>query len=164
MSSFANLFNKTPNANGKFTKPYYSLRNCHADKVLDVAQDGPHAGSTILWKGYGGENQQFTLVQDGADFFIKSKKNGQFLTVESAANGARIYTAPKSNQPNQRFRVDESKPGSKDRVIYTYAGKALDVLEGSKADGARVSQWDYNGNQNQLWNFCDPKNITSSSS
>lgn len=113
MSGFASLFTKTKNENGKFTKPYYSLRNVRADRVLDVAQDGPNAGSTILWDGYAGENQQFTLVPEGDQFYIKCKKNGQFLTVENNSNGARVYTAPKSNQPNQKFRIQESKPGSK---------------------------------------------------
>lgn len=86
------------------------------------------------------------------------------MTVESAANGAKIYTAAKNNQANQLFRVDDAKPGSSDKVIYTYCGKALDVLEASKKNGARVSQYDFNGGKNQLWNFCDPKDITSSSS
>lgn len=36
-------------------------------------------------------------------------------------------------------------------------------MEAKKDNGARVSQYDYNGNKNQLWNFCDPKDITSSS-
>lgn len=161
---FDALFNKTKNANGKYKKPYYSLRNVNANRVLDVAQDGPEAGSTIIWEGYAGENQQFTFTQDGPDYYIKCRKNGQYLTVESNQNGARVYTAPKNNQPNQRFRVDDAKPGSTDKVIYTYCGKVLDVLEGGKKNGARVSQYDYNGGKNQLWNFCDPKNITSSSS
>lgn len=125
--SFGGLFNRTQNENGKYRKPYYSIRSVHADRVIDVAQDGPNAGTTILWEGYAGENQQFTLSQEGPDWYIKCKKNGQYLTVESAANGARIYTAPKSNQPNQKFRIDE-KQGSKEHVIYTFCGKALDIL------------------------------------
>ena len=69
-----------------------------------------------------------------------------------------------NKQPNQKFRVDDAQPGSTDKVIYTFSGKVLDVLEGDKKNGAIVSQYDFNVNKNQLWNFCDPKNITSSSS
>lgn len=163
MQGFKDMFHKTKNVDGKFKRAYYSLRNVHADRVLDVANDGPHAGTTIIWDGYAGDNQCFTLIQEGPDWYIKCKKNGQFLTVESAANGAKIFTSPKSGQPNQKFRIDDKKPGSKQHVIYTYCGKALDVLEAKKDNGARVSQYDYNGNKNQLWNFCDPKDITSSS-
>lgn len=67
------------------------------------------------------------MVQQGPDYFIKCKKDKKYLTVESAADGARVYTAAKSNQPNQKFRIDETKSGSKEYVIYTFCGKVLDV-------------------------------------
>lgn len=54
---------KQKNQSGKYTKLYYSLRSVHSGKVMDVAQDGPFKGSTILWEGYAGDNQSFTLVQ-----------------------------------------------------------------------------------------------------
>jgi hypothetical protein len=43
------LFERTKNQNGKYKKPYYSIRSVLSGKVLDVAKDGPHQGSTILW-------------------------------------------------------------------------------------------------------------------
>jgi hypothetical protein len=49
MHHITDHFHKTPNQNGKFTKPYYSIRSVHADKVIDVAQDGPNVGTLILW-------------------------------------------------------------------------------------------------------------------
>lgn len=63
MHKVKDLFKRTKNENGKYKKPYYSLRSVHADKVLDVAQDGPSVGTTIIWEGYAGENQCFTMVQ-----------------------------------------------------------------------------------------------------
>jgi len=53
--------------------------------------------------------------------------------------------------------------GSRNFLIITYCGKALDVLEQKKKSGSRVSQYTINEGKNQLWNFCDPKEITSSS-
>lgn len=158
-----NIFNKTKNADGKYKRPYYSLRSVHSNRVLDIAQDGPNKGTAIQWEGWGGENQCFTIIQEGPSWYIKSKLNGQFLTVEGPQDGAKIFLSPKSGQDNQKFRIDE-KQGSKDHVIYTYCGKVLDVLEWKKDNGARISQYTYSGGKNQLWNFCDPKDITSSSS
>jgi len=40
----------------------------------------------------------------------------------------------------------------------------LDVAGAGKKDGTQVVQWEFNGGKNQLWNFNDPKEITSSSS
>ena len=157
------LFKKQKNQNGKYTKTYYSFRSVHADRVLDVAQDGPFKGTTIIWDGYAGANQCFTLVQEGMNWLVKCKQNDSFLTVESDANGAKLYLAPKSNDPKQRFRIDENK-GSTDHFIYTFCGKVLDCAGQGKKNGTQVVQWDYNGGKNQQWNFCDPKEITSSSS
>lgn len=122
------FFHKQQNTNHKFQRQFYSLRNVHADRVLDVAQDGPNVGTTILWEGYGGDNQTFTVIQEGPDYYLRCKKNGQFLTVESAANGAKVFLSAKNGQANQKFRIDPSHHKPKDYVIYTYCGKALDVL------------------------------------
>lgn len=75
------LFKKQKNPNGKYTKPYYSFRSVHSGKVLDIAQDGPYKGTTIIWEGYGGLNQTFTLVQEGANYLIKCKQGNLYLTV-----------------------------------------------------------------------------------
>jgi hypothetical protein len=81
MHNIANLFNRTKNPNGKYKKPYYSIVSKKAGKVLDVAQDGPCQGSLIIWDGWAGPNQSFTIIQDGADYLIKCRKDGGYLTV-----------------------------------------------------------------------------------
>lgn len=163
MPSFFDRFRRTKNANGKFKKPYYSIQSVHAEgKVLDVAQDGDHKGSLILWDGYGGQNQQFTIKQKGPFYYLKSKKDNRYLTVEGPHDGARIYASDKLKSDNQKFTLD--KRGDHEYVIYTFFGKCLDVHEGSKKNGATIVQWSENGGKNQLWTLCDPKNITSSSS
>jgi hypothetical protein len=112
MKNIANLFARTKNPNGKYKKPYYSIVSKKAGKVLDVAQDGQFQGSLIIWDGYAGENQQFTIIQDGNDFLIKCKKNNGYLTVESDMDGAKIFTYPQPGQ-NSRFQLCETKNGSK---------------------------------------------------
>lgn len=106
----------------------------------------------------------FTLVQKGSGYCLKCKQGNKYLTVESSADGARIFAAAKSGQANQTFKIEEKEPDSKEYYIYTYCGKVLDVFEGNKHKGTPIVQWEFNGGENQLWNFCDPKNITSSSS
>lgn len=44
-----NFFDKQKNADGKYQRPFYSFRSVHADKVLDIAQDGPSKGTAIVW-------------------------------------------------------------------------------------------------------------------
>ena len=107
------FFKRTDNANGKYRKPYYSLNCVASGRVLDVAQDGDYQGQTIIWDGYGGENQQFTLKQKGPDHYLKCKKDNLYLTVSGPEDGAKIYAAPKNKSETQRFRLDEREPGSK---------------------------------------------------
>lgn len=76
-----NIFNKTKNADGKYKRPYYSIRSVHANKVIDIAQDGPHQGSAIIWEGWAGDNQCFTIIQDGPDWYIRCKQENLYLTV-----------------------------------------------------------------------------------
>ena len=159
------MFNKEKTDTGKYKKPYYSLLSVHCDKVLDLSGGGEQEGNIIIWKSNKGENQSFAFSSCGVgEYNIKCKANGQFLTVADASNGARIYTAGKTNQPNQKFRIEEKEAGKKEHIIYTFCGKVLDICEASKKDGAQVIQYDFSGSKNQLWHFCDPKNITSSSS
>lgn len=57
------MFKRQKNPNGKFKRAYYSLRSVHSNRVLDIAQDGPYAGTAIIWDGYAGDNQCFAFVQ-----------------------------------------------------------------------------------------------------
>jgi hypothetical protein len=104
------LFHRQKNDNGKYKKPYYSLVSVKAGKVLDIAQDGEHKGKSIIWDGYAGDNQSFTLAQEGPVYYIKCKQGGLYLTVEGPQNGASFYLSPKQKgNQNQQFKIDEKK-------------------------------------------------------
>lgn len=105
MNKIKDIFSRQKNTNGKYKKPYYSIVSRKAGRVIDLAQDGPHVGSLIIWDGYNGDNQAFTVIQNGPDYLIKCRKNKGYLTVESAADGARIFTAAQPG-PQSRFRLD----------------------------------------------------------
>lgn len=105
MQGITNFFNKVKNPNGKYKKPYYSIVSKKAEKVIDLAQDGQHQGTLIIWDGYGGDNQSFTITQSGPDVLLKCRKTGGYLTVESAADGARIFSSPQAG-PTSKFRID----------------------------------------------------------
>ena len=48
------------------------------------------------------------MKQKGPNYYLKCKQNKQYLTVESAQNGAKFYLSPKTGQQNQQFRIDEA--------------------------------------------------------
>lgn len=94
-----NIFNKTKDQGGqKYTRPAYSLRNVHSEKVLDIKQDGENQGTAVIWKGWGGDNQVFSFIPQGDKYLIRSKKKSAgnkelFLTVDGPADGAKVYLA-----------------------------------------------------------------------
>lgn len=93
----------------KYKKPYYSFRSVKAGKVIDLCQEGQNQGTLIIWDGYGGENQQFTLKQKDGEFYFKNRQTKQYLTVEGPHDGARIFASPKTRGQNQRFRIEEKE-------------------------------------------------------
>ena len=87
---FFDIFRRTDNANGKFRQPQYSVQSVHAEgKVLDVCQEGENPGSFmwIMWDGYAGENQMFTIKQKGPDVYFTCKKDKLYLTVDGPQDG-----------------------------------------------------------------------------
>ena len=81
MHAIKNIFHRQKNENGKYTKSYYSITSRKAGKVIDVAQDGPHKETLIIWDGYNGDNQAFTIIQNGPDYLIKCRQGKGYLTV-----------------------------------------------------------------------------------
>ncbi len=83
--------------------------------------------------------------------------NGQIsvnLSGCNASSGYRIYITPGSGTVPDTGIVS----GGTYKLINRASGKALDVSNGSTADGADVIQWGYSGNINQKWVLTDTGN------
>lgn len=55
------IFNKKKAQPGNLIKPYYSFRSVHANKVLDIAQEGENKGTATIDKGYAADHQSFAI-------------------------------------------------------------------------------------------------------
>lgn len=163
MQKIKDLFHRTQNNNGKFTRPYYSVVSRLADtRVFDIAKDTANKGFLMLWDGYNGDNQAFTVIQEGGNYYFKCRLGG-YLTVEGPNDGAKFYLS-KDKRPESVFRLQETKEGSHNYIIYTYCNKVIDVYNCKKDNGTLIIQYTYNGDKNQQWYLNDPKNLTDSSS
>jgi pectate lyase len=58
---------------------------------------------------------------------------------------------------NEELPTTPEDPGfsqnSTYRIVNRFSNKALEIYESSTQNGARVTQWDYNGGNQQLWKF-----------
>ena len=94
------MFRRINKPNCRVRKPYHAFCSVKAGRVMDLCQDGDKSskGFLIIWDGYSSDNQSFTISPCGPDFYIKCRKNKQYLTVQSDEDGAKVFTAPKNNQ------------------------------------------------------------------
>src|SRR5436190_2134323 len=88
---------------------------------------------------------------------IVNFNSGMVLDVAggSTAEGAKIVQWPWNGGPNQIWRAIPFSTWGGDPntflIISSASGKVLDVNGASKADGASLIQWTWNGGLNQIW-------------
>jgi hypothetical protein len=123
-----NLFGRK-NKGGKLTKPYYSIVSVKAGRVIDIAQSGNHRGTAIIYDGYNGDNQAFSIVPNGAAVNIKCRQGKGYLTVDSDKDGAKFRLSPQPTAQSA-FRLEDIGGGK--YLIYTFCGKVIDLFQGKK--------------------------------
>lgn len=116
-----------------------STASVKVEKIDWVSKDTVSSGPAVL------SNTNYSVV------------NGQIsvnLSGCNASSGYRIYITPGSGTVPDTGIVS----GGTYKLINRASGKALDVSNGSTADGADVVQWGYSGNVNQKWVLTDTGN------
>jgi hypothetical protein len=128
----------------------YTLVAQHSGKHADIAGISTAAGALLhQWSSTGRTNQQFEFIDtDNGHVKIKARHSGLVLQVASNANGADITQQADTGATSQQWRLTEHGGGVVS-IINRQSGLAMDVWERSSADGARISQYTYNGSPNQ---------------
>ncbi|MDA1361365.1 RICIN domain-containing protein [Glycomyces luteolus] len=128
----------------------YRLVAQHSGKYADIDALSTAAGARLLqWTSTGRTNQQFEFIDTGDGHVkIKARHSGLVLQVASNDSGADITQQSDTNATSQQWRLTDHGGGVVS-IINRQSGLAMDVWEKSTADGARISQWAYNGGTNQ---------------
>jgi hypothetical protein len=128
----------------------YRLVAQHSGKYADIDGISTSAGALLhQWSPTGRTNQQFQFIDAGEGHFkIKARHSGLVLQVANNNNGADITQQADTNAPSQHWRLTDHGGGVVS-IINRQSGLAMDVYERSTADGARISQYTYNGGTNQ---------------
>ncbi len=58
-----------------------------------------------------------------------------------------------NNTPNEQWQIVPVQGRNNAFYIKSFCGKCLDVYEGSTQQNTPVIQWEYHGNDNQIWNI-----------
>jgi fermentation-respiration switch protein FrsA (DUF1100 family) len=128
----------------------YRLIAQHSGKYADIDALSTAAGAKLIqWASTGRTNQQFEFIDAGEGHVkIKARHSGLVLQIASNESGADITQQADTNAASQHWRVTDHGGGVVS-LINRQSGLAMDVWERSTADGARISQWAYNGGTNQ---------------
>ncbi|TDC83598.1 twin-arginine translocation signal domain-containing protein [Micromonospora sp. KC606] len=130
---------------------HFRLVAQHSGKLADIDARSTAAGAALIqWAATGATNQQFEFVDAGDGHYrIKARHSGLVLQTMGNSTGAAItQQAESSSATSQQWRVQNHSDGTVS-LINRASGLAMDVWERSTADGARISQWTYNGSTNQ---------------
>ena len=128
----------------------YRLVAQHSGKYADIDGISTAAGARLLqWSSTSRTNQQFEFIDAGEGHYkIKARHSGLVLQVASNSNGADITQQADTGAHSQHWRLTDHG-NNVVSIINRQSGLAMDVWERSTADGARISQYTYNGSTNQ---------------
>ncbi|GAA2113726.1 non-reducing end alpha-L-arabinofuranosidase family hydrolase [Streptomyces synnematoformans] len=127
-----------------------SLRSVANDRCLDVPNASQTNGTYLqIWDCWGGDNQQWTLTDDGRLTVYGDK----CLDVPGHATepGTRVQIWDCHGDANQRWRVN-----SDDTVVGVESGLCLDLRDGGTANGTAVQLGTCNGGSSQKWTGLTP--------
>ena len=153
----------TPNTSVTLKDGWYYIKNKHAQKYLQVANNTGKANQNVeLSAGTGVKGQKWYLKNVGNGYVTLKSALGEFmLDVANAENkdGANIGIYNAYSGTAQQFMLKTINTKG-EYVVATKASnltKVLDDYNFSTSNGANVCQWSYSGNNNQIWSF-EPTN------
>jgi hypothetical protein len=133
---------------GGFTGPgQYKIANAENGKVLDIS------GGGLIQMSNGNSPDQVWDISDagGGYYYIRSMANGNALEETTNRNSSPVMANPYKGSVIQRWKIESNSNGH--AIIVSNSGKALDVPDGTKRDGARIQVYDRNGEGNQQFTF-----------
>lgn len=115
----------------------------------------PKAWALCMWSSNGGDNQRFSIVDDGDEngVMLICKADGRAVDVSysDAKNGAEVILYEKHGRANQRWRFTDKENGTYEIVSALDDKKCLDVVGAAEYDGAKLCIWNRHGGANQEW-------------
>ena len=130
------------------------VSEAHSSKCLDVRAGSFEKGLQLIqWTCHDGLNQKFSIEALGADYRIRSRRNGLCIGVQNASRepGAPIVQEDCVDQPQQRFEL--VAVGSDVTLRPRHSGQCVNISGGSLRNGGRIIQWPCQGGTNELWSI-----------
>ncbi|PWI42771.1 alpha-galactosidase [Streptomyces sp. ICBB 8177] len=129
----------------------YTVENVASGKVLHVPARGGSGAQLIQSADDHAAGSHWNAVR-GADGTYQLTAGSDGLAADT--QGGAVVQAPTSSATTQRWTlVPEPDPGTAYELVNGASGGRMDVDGDSTADGAKVLQWQENGQADQRWTF-----------
>ena len=99
-------------------------------------------------------NEEEEKIADGTYTIASTVKEKNVLDIYGGnfANGTNVQIYASNNTAAQRYEIKKMKDGYY-RIMVEKTGKVLDVKDISSKEGVNLQQYEWNGNDSQLWKF-----------
>jgi len=123
---------------------YYLIKSKLTGFVLDVEGGGGKPGARVIpWDKHGKDNQMW--YDCPATGTIRSKAGNLCLAVEHDQLCVQPY---KAGDPNQQWMRQDQHIRNRPNP-----SRVLDIANVSRDKGAKITAWNFNGQQNQSWDY-----------
>lgn len=133
---------------------YYRFINTSSGDVMDVNQSPTISGANIIqWPQNGGNNQQWTITDNGGGYFKIINRNSSYVldvSGASTAGGAALIQSAFIGANSQQWQLTATSTGVY-KVTNLNSQLVLDVSGASATDGAGLIQSSSTGAANQQW-------------
>ena len=133
----------------------YKIINRQTGTALDAVGNGTaNLTAMDVWAYNGGNNQRWNVTSLGNGLYkIIGVGSGRSLNVggSSTANNSAVVLYDYQGTGNENVYLTSSESGYYS-IYFSHSGKALDVNTSNNS----VIQWEYNGGNNQQWQFQQP--------
>lgn len=135
---------------------YKIISGLSSKMVLDVSQNQHEYNHLILYEWHNSSNQKFYFQSIGGNKYgIFSSHNNQTVEIPNGNqnSGTRVVCGQPNMQVNEFWELIPASFMGKPNAFYikSFNGKTIDVHGAECKNGAHIIQWDYNGNENQIW-------------
>lgn len=127
-------------ADGYMGPGRYEIESVASGKVLDL--NAGDRRTVQQWSRAHQKNQQWDIVDAGDGYvYIKSAEEGAILDIDggNARDGARVVAVRLDNRDSKMWKIEGAGEGEV-RIMSRF-GKALDLPQGSRQDGAPLQVW-----------------------
>ena len=150
VAAFSGLLVATAGTAHAATGPSYRISPTGSFLYLDVQGGSTGDGARIVQWSLSGDNQVFTLQPSGSYFELVNRHSGKCVTTDGVA-GHQLYQWTCHGTANQLWDTALNPNGHAYPIQSVASGLYVDVAGGSRAQGAAIDTWYWNGGDNQYF-------------